>query len=88
MQGNIYNIPPNAVVAGRDRDGALLYAGRAFHEGDIIPAKVAPHLGSAFVAYGGEESAKHDFEVNKTNIIIVNTPPPKLKHMLQVRVGD
>lgn len=51
------------VRAGVDSDGHIIYAGRAFHEGDMIPAKVIPDKNSAFVAYGGEEHPKEDFEV-------------------------
>lgn len=41
--------------------------GRAYHEGDQIPAKVIPSRRVAYVAYGGEEVAKHDYEVRMLN---------------------
>lgn len=40
--------PPNAVVAGNDSDGSIVYVGRSFHDGDQLPAKVIP---SKQVAY-------------------------------------
>lgn len=55
-----------AVRAGRDADGSIIYIGRAFHEGDMIPAKIIPDKHAAFVAYGGEEHAKFDFEFLRT----------------------
>jgi len=56
-------VPHGAVQAGIDKDGQCLYVGRAFHEGDNLPAKVAPAHGGAFVAWGGEEHAKFHYEV-------------------------
>lgn len=57
------SVPATAVVAGRDIDGGTLYAGRAFHEGDILPAKVSPNHSGALVAFGGTEHTKHEYEV-------------------------
>lgn len=42
-------LPLNAIVVGNDSDGAPIYVGRAFHNGDQLPAKVIP---SKNVAYG------------------------------------
>ncbi|XP_062540845.1 natterin-4-like [Armigeres subalbatus] len=55
--------PANMVRAGVDCDGSVIYAGRAFHEGEMIPAKVIPSKNACFIAYGGEEIPKEDFEV-------------------------
>ncbi|EFN63148.1 hypothetical protein EAG_12887 [Camponotus floridanus] len=33
------------------------------HQGDMLPAKVKPDHGVAYVSYGGAEYTKHDFEV-------------------------
>ncbi|XP_055632147.1 uncharacterized protein LOC129771994 [Toxorhynchites rutilus septentrionalis] len=55
--------PANMVRAGVDSDGATIFAGRAFHEGEMIPAKVIPSKNLAFICYGGEEVLKEDFEV-------------------------
>lgn len=58
------NVPPTAVHGGVDRDGTQIYVGRAFHEGDWIPAKVIPEKHIAYVAYGGQEHGKHEFQVS------------------------
>lgn len=55
--------PSNMVRGGIDADGTVIYIGRAFHEGDMIPAKVLPDKNIAYVCHGGEEHAKEDFEV-------------------------
>uniref|UniRef100_A0A182FHR1 Uncharacterized protein n=1 Tax=Anopheles albimanus TaxID=7167 RepID=A0A182FHR1_ANOAL len=55
--------PHNMVRAGIDTDGDVIYVGRAFHEGDMIPAKVIPTKNLAYICYGGEEILKEDFEV-------------------------
>lgn len=55
-----YNV---AVRAGRDSDGAPIFAGRAFHEGDMLPAKVHPDKRVAYVGYGGEEIPKYEYEI-------------------------
>ena len=59
-------MPPTAVVGGRDIDGSTIYVGRAYHEGDMLPAKVIPDRNVAYVCHNGEEHPKHDFEVSKT----------------------
>lgn len=56
-------VPPTAVQGGVDADGTTIYVGRAFHEGDWIPAKVIPQKDVAYVAYGGKEHAKSEFQV-------------------------
>lgn len=55
-----------AVRAGRDSDGSHIFVGRSFHEGDLLPAKVIPDKGLAFISYGGEEIVKDDFEILRT----------------------
>ncbi|XP_033336870.1 natterin-4 [Megalopta genalis] len=56
-------VPDKAVVGGRDCDGTTIYVGRAYHEGDMLPAKVIPEKNVAYVCYNGEEHAKYDYEV-------------------------
>ncbi|XP_054280297.1 protein lifeguard 1-like isoform X1 [Macrosteles quadrilineatus] len=56
-------IPYHAVHAGRDKDGGPLYAGRAYYEGDLLPAKIAPSHHKAYVPWGGKEHVVHQFEV-------------------------
>ncbi|XP_044729705.1 uncharacterized protein LOC123293054 [Chrysoperla carnea] len=60
--------PPYAVRGGVDRDGTDIFVGRAFHEGDLIPAKVIPAKQIAYVAYDGREIMKHSFEVMCTSM--------------------
>lgn len=40
---------------GTDADGTKIYIGRAFYEGDAIPAKVIPQKNAAYIPYGGKE---------------------------------
>nr|CAD7573406.1 unnamed protein product [Timema californicum] len=61
------DVPPGAVWAGKDSDGGDIYVGRASHEGDMLPAKVAPRHGGAFVSWGGEEHSKFSYELLITN---------------------
>ncbi|XP_037806109.1 uncharacterized protein LOC119600114 isoform X1 [Lucilia sericata] len=55
--------PPGAVVAGHDTDRAVIYVGRAMHEGEMLPCKFIPSKGCAYVCYGGYEINKRNFEV-------------------------
>ncbi|XP_053605934.1 uncharacterized protein LOC128672666 [Plodia interpunctella] len=57
------SIPPGALLVGRDADDAEIYAGRARHEGDVLPAKVIPSKNACYICYGGEEILKDQFEV-------------------------
>ncbi|PBC29177.1 natterin-3-like [Apis cerana] len=57
------SLPETAILGGRDVDGSSIYVGRAFHEGDMLPAKVIPDKHVAYVCYNGEEHSKHDFEI-------------------------
>ncbi|PSN42633.1 hypothetical protein C0J52_08684 [Blattella germanica] len=56
------SVPEGAAVCGLDKDGTNIYIGRAFHEGDMLPAKIVPSKGGAFVAYGGTEHGKSQYE--------------------------
>lgn len=57
-------IPPAGVYAGNDQDGSPIYIGRAFHEGDQLPAKVIPSKQAAYVSHNGVEIYKSNFEVS------------------------
>ncbi|KAK9503859.1 hypothetical protein O3M35_010327 [Rhynocoris fuscipes] len=61
------SVPPDAVHAGSDLNGGPIYAGRAFHEGDLLPAKVTPAHGCAYISYAGEEHRKMEYEVLCSN---------------------
>ncbi|KAF6207312.1 hypothetical protein GE061_018553 [Apolygus lucorum] len=54
-------IPEHAVVAGFDSDKVVLYAGRAVHEGSILPAKIKAN--TAHVSFVGKEIVKTEFQV-------------------------
>lgn len=56
-------LPRNAILGGRDTDGAQIYVGRASHEGDMIPCKVIPSKQVAYVSHNGFEIAKHNFDI-------------------------
>lgn len=56
-------LPPNAVRAGQDVDGTIIYVGRATHEGDLMPCKVLPSKRAAYVAYNGKEVLVGSYEV-------------------------
>ena len=58
------NIPTNAMKAGEDPEGGPLFVGRALHEGGLVPGKVQPKHGCCYIAYGGEEISKEEFEVS------------------------
>ncbi|XP_017886266.1 uncharacterized protein LOC108628686 isoform X2 [Ceratina calcarata] len=55
-------IPPSAVEGGND-GGEPLYVGRANHEGAMLPGKVKPGHSVCYVAWGGGEHAKSEYEV-------------------------
>lgn len=54
-------IPPGAVMGGFDNEN--IYVGRAHHEGALIPGKVLSSHGVCYVAWGGGEHGKTDYEV-------------------------
>jgi len=56
-------LPSGAVHVGMDKSGDRLYAGRALHEGDLLPAKINPNHTSAYVCWGGSEHAVDHYEV-------------------------
>lgn len=58
------SIPPGALRVGTDVDGDPIYAGRAPHAGDILPAKVIPSKNACYVGYEGQEILVDQFEVN------------------------
>ncbi|XP_054010791.1 natterin-4-like [Hylaeus anthracinus] len=57
------HVVPEMIKVGQDLDGCTLVVGRASHHGDILPAKVKPEHGVAYVCYEGREHMKHDFEI-------------------------
>lgn len=61
-------LPRGAVEAGTNKTGDPLYAGRAFYNGDLLPAKINPKLRSAYVSWGGMERATSSYEVRIINV--------------------
>lgn len=52
-----------AVRAGQDRDGSTIYVGRAFHQSELLPAKVVLARNAAYVSFGGQEIEVTEFEL-------------------------
>ncbi|XP_049828300.1 uncharacterized protein LOC126267275 [Schistocerca gregaria] len=52
-----------AVAAGVDAAGWELYVCRSRHEGDLVPGRLAPRDGCAYVPWGGAEHVKLEYEV-------------------------
>jgi hypothetical protein len=57
------NVPQGAFICGLDKDGSSLYVGRAFHGGDLLPGKIVPSHGCAYVSRDGEEHGVKNYEV-------------------------
>ncbi|KAH8277611.1 hypothetical protein KR018_002115, partial [Drosophila ironensis] len=64
VQSSAYSsIPSEAVVGGNDEDGAMIYVGRAEHDGDMLVCKVVPTKQLGFISHRGEALPKDIFEV-------------------------
>ncbi|BFG05139.1 cell wall adhesin EAP1 [Drosophila madeirensis] len=64
VQSSAYSsIPEEAVVGGNDEDGAMIYVGRAEHEGDMMVCKVVPSKQIGFISNRGEALPKDIFEM-------------------------
>uniref|UniRef100_A0A0A9YG15 Natterin-3 n=1 Tax=Lygus hesperus TaxID=30085 RepID=A0A0A9YG15_LYGHE len=57
------DVPPRSVHGGVDVNGMPIFVGRAWHHGDLLPAKVTPAHRCAFVTYGGRQKEEHHYEV-------------------------
>jgi len=53
-------VPDNSVLGGFDNEN--LYVGRAQHEGAVIPGKIVSSHGVCYVAWGGAEHGKPEYE--------------------------
>lgn len=60
-------VPPDAVEGGND--GEPLFVGRAQHEGALIPGKVKPSHSVCYIAWGGAEHGKSDYEVSNRTLL-------------------
>eukprot|EP00092_Neocalanus_flemingeri_P015416 GFUD01016684.1.p1 GENE.GFUD01016684.1~~GFUD01016684.1.p1 ORF type:complete len:183 (-),score=61.14 GFUD01016684.1:141-689(-) len=57
------DIPERAVVAGESSAGGPLYVGRAEHEGGLFPGKVNPEHNCCYIAWGGGEHSKEEYDI-------------------------
>ncbi|BES94562.1 Protein of unknown function (DUF3421) [Nesidiocoris tenuis] len=57
------NVPYRAVHGGIDLDGGQIFVGRAWHHGDLLPAKVCPRHRCAFVSFRGKQHEENHYEV-------------------------
>jgi len=57
------NAIPEGAFVGGDDNGESLIVGRAQHEGALIPGKVVASHGVCYVAWGGGEHGKDEYEV-------------------------
>lgn len=60
-------VPPDAVEGGKDDEP--LFVGRAQHEGALIPGKVKPSHSVCYVAWGGAEHGKTDYQVSAMKLL-------------------
>jgi hypothetical protein len=67
-------VPEGAILAGHDKDGGSLYIGRAYYESDILPAKIVPNHGAAYVPYDGQEHHVSHYEVRICTALHSNAP--------------
>ncbi|XP_062122798.1 natterin-3 [Drosophila sulfurigaster albostrigata] len=56
-------LPQEAVVAGHDADGDTIFVGRAFYNNDLLPAKIIPNKGKAYVTFARQEIELENYEV-------------------------
>lgn len=73
-------VPPEAVEGGRDEE--TLYVGRAYHEGALLPGKVKPGHSVCYVAWGGQEHGKTDYQVMSTKSHNLSMKQFLLRHLV------
>ncbi|ETN68031.1 hypothetical protein AND_000137 [Anopheles darlingi] len=56
-------LPLGAILAGKDSDGSPIFIGRAYHAGDLLPAKVIPSKHAAYVSHAGDQTSIQTYEV-------------------------
>jgi len=55
-------VHPDTIAAGVDKSGKILYVGRGFHEGKVLPVKIKPRDGCAYVCLGGNDHRVNNYE--------------------------
>jgi hypothetical protein len=70
-------LPPDAIVGGKDSDGALLYACRGSYAWGVHPGKTRAGWGSCDIGYGGQEHFITDYQtlVPYWSTTLVNAAP-------------
>lgn len=67
---NIPYFPPyGSIKTGTDTDGDTIYVGRAYHNGQWLPAKIIYRRYVAYVPYEGKEYALGNFQVKHICIV-------------------
>lgn len=56
-------VPPNAIVAGKNRNGQPLYVCRALYEGGVYPGALAGASRDCNISYEGKEYSFSNYEV-------------------------
>jgi Protein of unknown function (DUF3421) len=67
-KGTCGTVPKDAFKAGRDKNGNIVYVGKAVHyvseyQSEELPATVIASHTYAYASYGGEELDKDNYEV-------------------------
>ena len=56
-------LPRNIFKGGRESDGSVTYVGRAFHNGNYLPAEITPSKSCAKVSWNGHVYPKTNYEL-------------------------
>ena len=57
------NVPENALIAGREADGQVLFLCRAKYRGGVHPGKVRAEFRGCNIPWGGKEISIPEYEV-------------------------
>jgi len=88
VSGSGGSIPASAVLGGRDKDGGPIYVGRAKYGSDLLPAKVIPNHGTAYVAFAGGEHGVANYEVKTATAFHWNTALFRIRKVPGLYVGQ
>jgi len=64
------NIPPNAVAAGKTKEGEKIYIGRVSYSDQLMFGKVMPSKKACFFAYDGVEKSSETFEIFVNDCVV------------------
>ena len=71
------HIPTGAFQGGFNEDNDPLYIGRARHEDSYAVGKINAEHGCCYIPYGGEEIAKEEYQVTKSDLFLININIPR-----------